>query len=160
MAWLFPWLLLLHVLAAIAGLGPSFTFPVIGAMGGGEPQHANFAIRVSHALATRLVYPIGLTLPVTGVAMILVTGVNLAAREFYWLDLAIVIYTVTMGYSLLVQRNLINRVIALTSAPPPPGASGPPPEVTALVGRISRGGGLSTVGLVAIIALMVIKPTI
>ena len=43
---LFPWLLFLHVLGAIVAFGPTFAFSFIGAMGGAEPQHANFATRV------------------------------------------------------------------------------------------------------------------
>ena len=44
---LFPYLLFLHVLGAIVAFGPTFAFPFIGALGGAEPQHANFATRVS-----------------------------------------------------------------------------------------------------------------
>lgn len=158
MAWLFPWLLFLHVLAAIAAFGPTFAFPLIGAMGGGEPQHANFATRVSHTLAVRLVYPIGITLPITGALMILVLGLDLTSRAYWWLGLAIVIYVIAYGYSFFVQRKLIDRVIELTSAPPPPGASGPPPELPPLVRRIQQGGMATSVLLVSIILLMVVKP--
>jgi uncharacterized membrane protein len=155
---LFPWLLFLHVLGAIVAFGPTFTFPLIGAMGGREPQHANFATRVSETLAGRVVLPIGLTLPITGALMILVRGINLTSRASWWLDLAIVLYIVAYSYSFFVQRKLVGRVIELTSAPPPPGASGPPPELRALVTRIQRGGMGTTALLLAIIALMVLKP--
>ena len=47
LAWLFPYLLFLHILGAIAGFGPSFAFPIIGAMGGAEREHGNFATRIS-----------------------------------------------------------------------------------------------------------------
>jgi hypothetical protein len=155
---LFPWLLFLHVLGAIVAFGPTFTFPIIGTMGGGEPQHANFATRVSHALGNRLVYPIGITLPITGAAMILVRGIDLSARANWWLGLAIVLYVVAYGYSFFVQSRLVQRVITITSAPPPPGAAGPPPEVAALVGRIQLGGMVLAVLLVTIVLLMVVKP--
>ena len=46
---------------AIVAFGPTFAFATIGAMGGAEPQHANFATRVSHTISSRLVYPIGIT---------------------------------------------------------------------------------------------------
>ena len=36
LAWVIPWLLFLHVLGAIVAFGPSFAFPIIGAMGGAE----------------------------------------------------------------------------------------------------------------------------
>lgn len=158
MDWLFPWLLFLHVLGAIVAFGPTFAFPLIGAAGGAEPQHANFATRVSHLISSRLVYPIGITLPITGALMILVRGINLADRAFWWLGLAIVLYVIAYGYSFFVQSKLVHRVIDLTSAPPPPGAAGPPPEVPGLVARIQRGGMVLTVLLVSIILLMVVKP--
>ncbi|MGZ8438087.1 MAG: DUF2269 family protein [Candidatus Limnocylindrales bacterium] len=156
---LFPYLLFLHVLGAIVAFGPTFAFPFIGALGGAEPQHGNFATRVSHTLADRLVYPIGITLPITGAAMILVRGLNPADRAFWWLGLAIVLYVIAYGYSFFVQNGIVKQVISMTSAPPPPGASGPPPELHALVKRIQRGGMATSVLLVAIIFLMVVKPT-
>lgn len=157
--WLFPYLLFLHVVGAIVAFGPTFALPFIGAMGGEEPQHANFATRVSNTLANRLVYPIGITLPITGAAMILVRGYDLSDRAYWWLGLAIVLYVIAYGYAFFYQRKLVGQVIAMTSAPPPPGASGPPPALIALVKRIQRGGMAIPVLLLAIIFLMVVKPT-
>jgi predicted integral membrane protein DUF2269 len=158
LAWLFPYLLFLHIVGAIAGFGPSFAFPVIGAMGGKERQHGNFATRVSETIAGRLVYPIGITLPITGALMILVLAIDLTSRAYWWLDIAIVIYILAYGYSFFFQRKTVERVIELTSAPPPPDAPGPPPELPGLVKTIQRGGMGLTIGLLAIIFLMVVKP--
>ena len=158
LAWLFPYLLFLHILGAIAGFGPSFAFPIIGAMGGAEREHGNFATRISETISGRLVYPIGITLPITGAVMILVLGLDLTSKANYWLDVAIVLYIIAYGYSFFVQRKTVERVVELTSAPPPPGASGPPPELMGLVKRIQRGGMGLTVLLLAIIFLMVLKP--
>jgi len=157
---LFPYLLFLHILRAIVAFGPTFAFRFIGQMGGAEPQHVNFATRVSHTLTSRLVFLVGITLPITGAAMILVLGLDLTSRSFWWLDLAIVVYGLTYGYAFFVQDKAVQRVIAMTSSPPPPGASGPPPELLALVKRIQRGGIGTGIGLVTIIFLMVVKPTI
>ena len=114
LAWLLPYLLFLHVLGAIAGFGPSFVFPIVGAMGGAEREHGNFAIRVSHTISSRLVYPIGITLPITGALIILVSGRNLADRANWWLGLAIVLYIIAYGYSFFVQRKTVERIIELT----------------------------------------------
>ena len=51
---LFPYLLFLHVLGAVVAFGPTFAFRFIGGMGGKEPQHSNFATRVSETIAMRL----------------------------------------------------------------------------------------------------------
>ncbi|HEV8490155.1 MAG TPA: DUF2269 family protein [Candidatus Limnocylindrales bacterium] len=158
MNWLFPWLLVLHVLGAIVAFGPAFSFPIIGAMGGRDPQHANFATRVSAAIAGRIVYPIGITLPITGAAMIALTGRDLSSRANWWLGIAIVLYVIAYGYSFFVQRRVVDRAIELTSAPPPPGTAGPPPELPPLARRIRRGSMATQVLLVAIVFLMVVKP--
>jgi uncharacterized membrane protein len=160
LSWTFPYLLFLHVLGAVVAFGPTFAFSFIGAAGGAEPQHANFATRVSHTISSRLVYPIGLTLPITGLAMMAVREINPFERGYWWLAVAIVLYLVAYGYSFFVQRKYVERVIELTSAPPPPGATGPPPELVELVAKIQRGGMMLGILLVAIIFLMVVKPQI
>ena len=158
LAWLFPYLLFLHVLGAIAGFGPSFAFPIVGVMGGKEREHGNFATRVSETISGRLVYPIGITLPITGALIILVKGIDLSSRAYWWLGIAIVLYIIAYGYSFFSQRKTVERLIEITSGPPPAGATGPPPELPGLVQRIQRGGMFLTVLLLAIIFLMVVKP--
>src|SRR3972149_2990469 len=67
---LLPWILLVHVLAAIVGLGPTFAFPLIGAMGGREPAHAYFATRISLAISERYPVPLVGVSGLTGLGMI------------------------------------------------------------------------------------------
>jgi hypothetical protein len=158
MGWLFPWLLLIHVLSAIAGFGPTFAISLIGMMGGQEPQHANFATRIADRITTRFVYPAAIVQLVTGVAMILIAPFDLTSRPFWWLDIAIVIFLINVSFAYLVQHPKVQQLIEMTSAPPPPGADGPPPALVELVGSIQRGGIFMTVMLVIIVFLMVVKP--
>jgi hypothetical protein len=160
MVWrdLFPWLLFLHVLAAIVAIGPNFAYSTIRALGRQEPQHGNFSTRVSHAISARLVYPIGLVIPATGIGMILVIGIDLTSRAFWWLDVAIVAYAGVYLYSFLIQRRVIERIIEMTSSPPPHGASRPPGELLALATRARRGGTAMLVVLAVVVWLMVVKP--
>lgn len=155
---LVPWLIFLHVLGAIVAFGPTFAFSISGAAARQEPQHANFATRVSHTVSARLVYPIGITLPITGLAIMGILRINPLDRSYWWLGIAIVLYLIAYGYSFFVQRRLVHRIIEITSAPPPPGAAGPPPEVAALGQRIGRGGMVMGLILIVIVFLMVIKP--
>lgn len=157
---LIPWLLLLHILAAIVAIGPNFAYSTIRGMGRKEPQHANFATRVSHTISDRLVYPVGLVIPATGVAMILILGIDLTIRAFWWLDAAIVIYAGVYLYSFFVQRNVVGRIIDLTSTPPPPGTNGPPAGLPALALRAQRGGTAMLLLLAVVVFLMVVKPQI
>ena len=153
---LVPLLLFVHVLAAIVAIGPNFAYSTIRAMGRQEPQHANFGVRVSHRISERLVYPVGLLIPATGVSMILILGFDLTSRAYWWLDVAILIYASVYLYSFSVQRRIIERIIELTSTPPL--AQGPPPELPSLAARAQRGGTAMLVLLAVVVFLMVVKP--
>jgi len=164
MSGLVPWLLFLHVLAAIAGLGPTFAFPIIGGMGGREPRFGNFATRVSFRVNERLVEPLVLTMPVTGVLMIWAAEIDPFSKGFRWLLLAIILYVIDLSIALFVQRAAVKRVIELTggeSGPPPDAApAGPPPGLPAAVAAVQRNGMILTIILLAIIFLMVMKPSL
>ena len=60
MNWALAIFLVLHVGGAIFAFGPTLTFPLIGSMGGKEPMHTNFSLRVSELIAKRLVIPLAL----------------------------------------------------------------------------------------------------
>jgi uncharacterized membrane protein len=156
-------LLFLHVGGAIVAFGPAFSFPIIGAMGGREPQHANFALRLTERLEERQVLPLAVFQGVTGILLIWKTGIDLVAT--HWLLLAIVLYVVALGIAFLNQLPVTRKLVEATKAPPPPPApgapppSGPPPHIAALLKRVQRGGMALTVLLVVIIFLMVVKPT-
>jgi uncharacterized membrane protein len=156
---LFPWVLFLHVLGAIIAFGPTFAFSIIGAMGGKEPQHANFATRVSQRITDRLVEPLAIFQGITGLVLIWMSGRDLFAPESRWLLLGILLYALGLYFALFVQARWVKGIIEMTSAPPPPGASGPPPALAELVGKVQRGGMLLGINLVVIVLLMVIKPT-
>ncbi|HEX5824910.1 MAG TPA: DUF2269 family protein [Candidatus Limnocylindrales bacterium] len=148
--------LFLHVMGAIIAFGPVFSFPIIGAMGGKEPQHANFATRVGSAISEQRVFPLAVFQGVTGVGLILVTGANLLAT--HWLLVGIALYLIVLGYNMFVQTPTVKKIIAMTSTPPPPDASGPPPELLAAIRKVQRGGMFSAVMIVLIVILMVTKP--
>ncbi len=157
MAQFVPWLIFLHVLSAIVAFGPTFAFAVYGAQGGREPQHANFMARANHHVSDRLVLPVILSMPVTGLLIVWTAGIDLLAA--HWLLVAIVIYASAVTFSILVQRPATIRLVELTAAPPPPGASGPPPELLATVQRIQRGGMILGLAVIVIVALMVVRPS-
>jgi uncharacterized membrane protein len=153
--------LFLHVLGAIAAFGSSFTaFPAIGAMGGKEPMHGNFALRVSEAISKRI-WPLALLQGVTGVLLIVVAGVDLT--KALWLDVAIVLYVGALAFSYFRQTPTLMKLVEMTSTPPPPPApgaapAGPPPAMLALVKQVQQGGMILAVLVVVIVFLMVTKP--
>ncbi len=86
----FPYVLFLHVFGAILAFGPTYAYSIIGAMGGREPMHANFATRVSERIGTTLVYPLAVFQGITGLALILISGRDLT--KSVWLGVSIVLY--------------------------------------------------------------------
>lgn len=154
--------LFLHIGGAIAAFGPTIAFPLIAAQASGEPQHGNFALRVTHFLMERVVEP--------GAVFVLLMGLGLIwTREWnpfttLWLGLAIILFLITLAYSFLFQAPTIKRMIEMTSAPPPPPTegypqAGPPAGFVAASKHAARGGMFMTVMLVLILFLMVFKPT-
>lgn len=171
---LFPWFLFAHVLGAIIAFGPTFSFPIIGRMGGMEREHGNFATRVSAMVSKVQVAPFALLQGVTGVSLILTRNIDVMKAS--WLMVAIVLYLTALGYALFVQTPAVQKVIAMTSGGPPAGArpadgpplgappaggppgGGPPPELMAAVRKVQRGGMILAGLIVTIVFLMVVKP--
>ncbi len=154
---LVPWLVFLHVFSAIVAFGPTFAFAIYGAQAGKEPQHANFMARANHVVSDRLVLPVVLSMPVTGLLIVWAAGIPLLDTR--WLLVAIVIYIGAVLYSVFVQRPATLKLVELTSSPPPPGATGPSPELMATLAKIRRGGMILGLAVVLIVFLMVVKPT-
>lgn len=155
--------LFVHIFGAIVTFGPTFAFPFIGAMGGREPQHSNFALRVTDLVSQRLVGPGALLQGITGVILIVLRRWD--AFEL-WLLVSIVLYLISAALAIFVGTPNVAKLIEATKAPPPPvepGApvpSGPPPHVAALVARARQVGMLHATLIVIITLLMVFKPTI
>ncbi len=156
----FPYVLFLHVFGAILAFGPTYAYSIIGAMGGREPMHANFATRVSERIGTTLVYPLAVFQGITGLALILISGRDLT--KSVWLGVAIVLYVGALAYAFTIQRNAVHRLIELTTMPaggPPPGApAGPPPGVPEAVKKVQMGGMILGIAIAVIVFLMVVKP--
>lgn len=151
-------LLFLHIGGAIIAFGPTFALPLVGALSGKEPQHANFAARASGIIFQRRILPFALSMAVTGGLLIWLTGKDLTSPTNYWLDLAIVIYVFAIGYSLMVQAPAGRKIVELTSRPPEPGVTGPSPELMATVKRSRQGSLILMAAVAVIVALMVFKP--
>jgi len=166
---LFPWFLFVHVLGAFIAFGATYsTFPLLGAMSGKEPMHANFGARVSSAISDRIVRPFAILQGLTGVGLIWSAGIDLT--KALWLDVAIVIYLFALGFALFVQIPIGHRIVELSRGGPPPAAGagaagpppeapkGPPPELMAAVTSARQGGVILAVAIAVIVFLMVVKP--
>ena len=160
---MFQLFLFLHVLGAIVVFGPTFVFPIIASQVQKAPQHGHFAAVLSEFIEMRLVLPGAVVQGVTGVALILIAGRDLTQPANRWLLAAIVLYLIAIGFASMVQAKNAKRMVELTAnmppGPPPAGApAGPPPEIAETGRKLAQGGQLLTILIVAIVALMVVKP--
>jgi len=157
----FSFWLFLHILAAIIAFGPTFAFPLIGPMIGKEPMHGNFGLRIMEILEDRLVIPFALSMPVSGVGIIVAGPIYLGQP---WLLIGITLYLVAITFSLTVLRPATVKLIHMTEHPPAmaagPGAApaGPPPEMQKLVRRTQVGGMFTTALFLLIMIMMVFRP--
>ncbi len=154
---LFYFLLFLHALGAIVAYGPGFASMVVGPMVAKEPQYANFYARTQVATGRAIVTPVAISMAVTGVALIAVKGWSNVTAGKHWLELAILLYIVSVVVAMAVQAPAGRKLVALTSQPPAPGA-GPSPEIRAAAGRVRKGGMILSALVVVIAFLMVTKP--
>ena len=152
---LVPALLYLHVMGAIVAFGPTFAFPILGAAAGKEPQHANFMTRAILLVSEKLVVPLALLQGVTGLAIVWLGEYDLLGTR--WLLSALILYVAVVAFALGVNIPNVRRVIELGSTPP--GPDGPSPELLSRAGAIRRNGMILSVAILAIVALMVLKPT-
>jgi uncharacterized membrane protein len=151
--------LFLHVMGAIIAFGPTYSFMIIGAMAGKEPQHANFAARISDTIANTRVEPLAIFQGITGLVLIWLTGIDPFTQ--LWLGVGIVLYLIALGYALFVQRPTSKLIVGLSSAPPPAGSPpGPPPALAAAIKKAQRGGMFLGLMVFVIVLLMVTKPTL
>lgn len=155
---MFTFFLWLHILSAIVAFGPTFSYPLLGAMVAKEPQHALFVVKFQESFTIKMLYPIGLVvLPLAGIGMIF-TG-HIPLWDTTWLLVGIGLFIIAAGYSTAVQTptgmKLMRILEKMPPGPPPEGSTGPPPEVAALVKKLQKGGMFLTLMVVVIFTIMV-----
>jgi uncharacterized membrane protein len=152
---LFQVLLFLHILGAIAGIGPTLVFGRITRLGAEHPEHGSFATRIVHDLTRRIAIPLSALVLVTGFWMTFEAGYDLFATG--WLATSIVLFLGAFGYSVLVQKPTVARILGLLDGPGTPGHSRQA-ELARLRRRARRGGIYLRSSALLIIVLMVLKP--
>ena len=163
---MFQLFLFLHVLGAIAVFGPTFIFPIIASRAQKSPQHSHFAAELSETIESKVVLPGAVVQGITGILVFATIpgGLDLGGPGGRWLIVAVVLYAIAIAYAFAVQAPAAVKMVQLTGAmsgPPPAGApAGPPPEIVATGKKLQQGGMLLTVLIVAIVLLMVTRPTI
>ncbi|HJP65001.1 MAG TPA: DUF2269 family protein [Actinomycetota bacterium] len=160
MSW-FQVFLILHILAVVVAFGPSFAFPLIGALIEKSPQQGAFGLQIMTAIEERMIIPLSTVVPVLGVGLIYTGHFDLWKSE--WLVITIVLYPIFYFFGLLVQTPRSNRLLKMAldmqaAGPPPAEAGGPPAEFQKLQKQVQMGGAFLGLMVIVFIVLMVWKP--
>ena len=132
MAPIFLALLSLHLLGVLVSYGPALVLPYLDS----PPAWARLVLGTVYLPAT-------LTIPLTGVGMLVVAGLNPATK--FWLWFSILLYAGTFVYLLLRQRPVVRRLLRGDRS-------------AALLSAGQRGSLVILLIIVSIGALMIFKP--
>src|SRR5205085_8191288 len=109
---MFAFLLSVHILAAIIGLGPTFSFAFLGIMSERQPAAARALQEAILVISTRLVIPLVVILGLSGILLIGNTHDNLSKNP--WLGAGIILYVLVLAaaifYQVPVQRKILVRL--------------------------------------------------
>ena len=109
---MFAFLLSVHILAAIIGLGPTFSFAFLGIMSEKQPAAARALQETILVVSTRLVIPLVVILGLSGILLIGNTHDNLSKNP--WLGAGIILYVLVLAaaifYQVPVQRKILVRL--------------------------------------------------
>jgi hypothetical protein len=149
---MFAFLLSVHILAAIIGLGPTFSFAFLGIMSEKQPAAARALQETILLISTRLVIPLVVILGLSGVLLIGNTHDNLSKNP--WLGAGIVLYVLVLATAIFYQVPTQKKILALLR----PTGGMDQPEVRKL-GNGQRAVGIA-MGLAVVVTavLMVWKP--
>ncbi len=141
-----------HVLLAIVAVGFNASYGVLLSRAAREPEHELHVLKTVKVLDDRFANPAYALLLVTGIAMVLLSPL---AFTTLWILLALVLYAVVLVLGLTVYTPTLRRQVAVLERG---GASSP--EYRGLAGR-GRAVGIALAAVtIAIVALMVFKPTL
>lgn len=141
---------LAHVLLAIVAIGANLSYSLWLRLGEREPAHLAYTIRGIRAIDRRVANPAYVLLLVTGLAMVLVTGIPLTQG---WLLLAIVIYVAAAVIGYFVFGPLVRRELTALERG---GTSDP--EYVRSRDQARTLGIVTTAMVLVVLALMVTKP--
>ena len=154
MGW-FEFLLLVHILGALIGFGPTYGFAVLGPLSGKlEGPPALGVLKGIVAIERKLVMPVAtVTQPLSGVLLIFASGRNENFLSHEWLWIGILLYIATYYTAVFQQTPAVERIIELAES----GQAGSE-EFMASVKKTQKLGPLITLALTAIVFLMITKP--
>jgi uncharacterized membrane protein len=145
-------ILFLHILGAIAGFGPTFAFGFMTPLKHDEGS-VRTIVETIQRIQRRLVLPVIVIQPITGVLLIEASGRNHGFWQHEWLWIAISIYAVLFVLAIFVDAPSGRRSLEMVRA----NQIGTP-EFDREVKLQNTLGPILGVGVLVILVLMVFKP--
>lgn len=141
-----------HVLLAIVAVGFNASYGVLLARAAREPEHEVHVLRTVKTLDDRFANPAYALLLVTGVGMVLLSPLELTTL---WILVALVLYAVVVVLGLAIYTPTLRRQIDVLERVGPSSV-----EYRTLAARARAIGIVLAIVTIAIVALMVFKPTL
>jgi uncharacterized membrane protein len=151
LTWLYPWLKLGHILAAIVAVGFNFSYAILIRHASSEPEHLGHVLRTVKLLDERFANPAYGVLFLLGLLMVFIGAPDIGDL---WVWLAIILFLTATVLGFAVYSPLLRRQIAAVEG------GSDSSEYAALAARASRLGALLGGIVVVIVGLMVLKPTL
>jgi uncharacterized membrane protein len=148
---LYTFLKFLHVLLAIIAVGFNASYAIWLARAAREPEHELHVLRGIKFLDDRFANPAYALLLVTGISMVIVGDLSLGT---FWLATALALYGLLVVVALALYTPTLRRQIVLLEA-----QRAPSDEYRRLAKRSTSVGVVLAVIVIAIVFLMVTKPT-
>ena len=139
-----------HVFLAIVAIGANLTYALWLRIGERDPEHLAYTIRGIRAIDRRVANPAYALLLVTGLAMVLFSGVPLAQ---VWLAIAVALYVAAALVGYFVFGPVVRRELAALER-----GGVRDPEYLRFRAQARCLGILTTTAVLIILALMVTKP--
>jgi uncharacterized membrane protein len=149
---MFAFLLSVHILAAIIGLGPTFSFAFLGILSERQPAAARALQEAILMISTRLVIPLVVILGLSGILLISNTHVDLSKNP--WLGAGIILYVLMLAASIFYQVPTQKKILALVG----PTGGMDQPQVRKLANGQRTVGIAMGLAVVVTAVLMVWKP--
>lgn len=155
----YGWLLVIHIGAAVIGLGPSFVYGrITQAAAQAGPGQIPFAVRLTRELSTRWTHPLAAAVLLSGFGLIWAMHYDLAATP--WLGVSIVLFLASFLYATFIQNRDTSRSLELIMKGQPNLTDAERAEAARLRTRIRWGGLFMRAIVVVVLFLMVMKPTL
>ena len=149
---MFAFLLSVHILSAIIGLGPTFSFGFLGIVSERQPAAARALQETILMVSTRLVIPLVVILGLSGILLVGNTHDDLSKNP--WLGAGIILYVLVLAAAIFYQVPTQKKILALLG----PTGGMEQPEVRKLANGQRIVGIAMGLAVIVTAVLMVWKP--